>query len=1163
MNETPAFRQTRGDCPPHDVWGAVCIGGLPEGEAETYLTHASHCPICSVLLRQASETLAETEKPEETEELRRFESSSPAWQEKMAHQLAESVLADLERKPLPSRNAWRFWRPRFSWQIAACALLIVVSGSIWFWYSVHHSPGRLIAQAYDENRTLELRIPGARYSPLQPSRVMRDGSSVPEQPASLLEARGMIAHQLERDPMNPKWLELEARAHLLDGDLDHSLETTNHLLLLHPTDHDLLLDSAIAYFERGQLSDNPQDIGTAVDLLGRLLAQYPNDSVALYNQAVALEHLYQYNNAIRTWKTFLGVEKDSGWRADGQKHLEALEAKLKAREGYIENTPLSNSQIFSMAMDKSKIPKLDEELSTTQLPELLKAAYPEPPATCTDSCSPARIVLSALADSLKAQHNDPWLYDLILTQGSDDWTRGVRALADAIQANTQGRSADGLRAANTAITSFQAANSPVGEMRARVEQVYADQRLLDGRDCLQDSEELDKELKGTPYVWMQGQFAVDYSSCYAIENRFDEEKALLEKVQPLIGASHYHILALRAQGILAASDTDLGDYEAAWKKNLAGLHDYWSGRYPSIRGYQFYNDLAYIEEGRSRGYLSLYLSQEALAVISPLNMLAVEAFNRIRVVQALIGVGNEKEAENELQQSEAKFPHLANADQFRSYIAEGLISLANLKIERHEINGANKLLQRAEVQLSGDKNPRMKFAMISTRGSLLMQSGEWRQALAILSTAVQVADVERAHLQSADERISWLRQMESIYAGLALSNFEVTHDPEQSLALWERYRGQLLGSGYALHCLQSDPDCIHAAILREKSVLKNGALIGNIVYDHGVLVWRVDQQGVSMHFVPIPRHELLKKVKAFTQLVQMSKESDEDIRNYGRELFRVLIGPVWHGHDAGQLVYLEPDASLSSLPFAALPFLDSYWGLVSPLAHVVSMLEDDPRRSDTKQQLLANMRTGRALIIGNPKVPDAIAPPLPDAAEEARAISGLFPHSTLLIGDEAQRDTVLNALPSVSVFHFAGHTQSWSSRTRLLLAGAAVSPDASALAHPASIGASDILQFPPKRCLLAVLSACSTGNRDSLDADVVSDIVSSFAEAGVPQIIATHWSVDSAYSSGLMRSFYTQLMMGAPVPIALEKAQTQLVANGYKQPRYWASFYAVGFGNTN
>ncbi len=390
----------------------------------------------------------------------------------------------------------------------------------------------------------------------------------------------------------------------------------------------------------------------------------------------------------------------------------------------------------------------------------------------------------------------------------------------------------------------------------------------------------------------------------------------------------------------------------------------------------------------------------------------------------------------------------------------------------------------------------------------------------------------------------------------------MNHDATQSLGLWERYRGQLLGSDYAIHCLQSRPDCTAKAIQREQLQLRKGALIGNIVFDHGVLVWRVDHEGVSMHFVPIARHDLMEKVEVFTQLAQMPKGSEDDLRSYGRELFRTLVAPAWRGYDAGQMVYLEPDASLSDLPFAALPFLDHYWGLVSPLADVVSVLEDDSDGTGELKNGVVSLNGGRPLIIGNPKLPETVGPPLPDASDEARFIAGMLPHATLLVGDTAQREAVLRALPAATIFHFAGHTQSWSSRTRLLLASSSIMTN-EADAYPASLSSSDILQNRPKKCRLAVLSACSTGNRDSLDADVVSDMVSSFAEAGVPEIIATHWSVDSASSSILMQSFYTELMMGVPVPIALEKAQAKLASSGYIHPRYWASFYAVGFGRTN
>ena len=67
---------------------------------------------------------------------------------------------------------------------------------------------------------------------------------------------------------------------------------------------------------------------------------------------------------------------------------------------------------------------------------------------------------------------------------------------------------------------------------------------------------------------------------------------------------------------------------------------------------------------------------------------------------------------------------------------------------------------------------------------------------------------------------------------------------------------------------------------------------------------------------------------------------------------------------------------------------------------------------------------------------------------------------------------------------------------------------------------------------LAVLSACDTAVADGGLNDPGS-LVRLFLRAGVPQVIASKWSVDSAASSELMENLYARLLDGDSVELAL------------------------------
>ena len=78
----------------------------------------------------------------------------------------------------------------------------------------------LLAQAYSERRTLEVRIPGANYAPLRVER--GTGGSNLDKPESLLKAEALIGENLQKNSADPTWLQFKARADLLDGNYDFS-----------------------------------------------------------------------------------------------------------------------------------------------------------------------------------------------------------------------------------------------------------------------------------------------------------------------------------------------------------------------------------------------------------------------------------------------------------------------------------------------------------------------------------------------------------------------------------------------------------------------------------------------------------------------------------------------------------------------------------------------------------------------------------------------------------------------------------------------------------------------------------------------------------------------------------------------------------------------------
>ena len=98
---------------------------------------------------------------------------------------------------------------------------------------------------------------------------------------------------------------------------------------------------------------------------------------------------------------------------------------------------------------------------------------------------------------------------------------------------------------------------------------------------------------------------------------------------------------------------------------------------------------------------------------------------------------------------------------------------------------------------------------------------------------------------------------------------------------------------------------------------------------------------------------------------------------------------------------------------------------------------------------------------------------------------------------------------------------------------------------------------------LAVLSACHTASGKTVQGEGVFSLAYGFMSAGVPAVVATHWTIDDQISMSFMLDFYRQLLAGASKDRALQQAANAMIARGVEQPElahpyYWASYLFSG-----
>ena len=318
------------ECPGESEWPLVAAGVKEKEQAEVLLRHAAVCDHCGPLLRQCVEDFSDDLTAEEETMLAGLESSQAGWQKRTAGKLAgkcpqrRSLGAWLRAQLLPAYGI-----PKWAY---AGGLVLLATVSFWGLLRVQQPAiGDLLATAYTEQRTIELRIPGAAYGPVRLVRGSADRSRL-DRPQALLEGEARIARELAKAPASPTWLQAMGRADLLDWNYEAAIASLQRALNIQPDSPSLMTDLASACFERAEANNRMTDYAAAVELLNRALKASPDDPVTLFNRAVVEERMHLYDQAIQDWQHYLRVDSGSAWTVEAKKRLADVERAKERKQ---------------------------------------------------------------------------------------------------------------------------------------------------------------------------------------------------------------------------------------------------------------------------------------------------------------------------------------------------------------------------------------------------------------------------------------------------------------------------------------------------------------------------------------------------------------------------------------------------------------------------------------------------------------------------------------------------------------------------------------------------------------------------------------------------------------------------------------------------------------
>ena len=496
------------NCPDESEWVKIAAGLVEEAEAKERMKHAAQCGHCGPLLKIAAETLSDEISPDEEAVLANLNSASSNWQAQMAETLRSEGIR--RRVSLSAPSFWKtlVYSPRFAFA-AGAIVIVVVAGWIGLQVLRPASAEQLLAQAYTQRRTIDVRIPGAVYAPVRVERAGSDSSF--DKPEALLKAEALISENLRKHPSDPVWLDAKGQAELLDGEYDNAIKTLQRGLEVNPDSAQLMADLGAAYFARAKSTNRPIDYGTAIEFLGKVLTKNPNDPIALFNRALASEQIFLYSQAVDDWEHYLRLDPRGQWSDEARRRLAAVREKLQQHDRSAIEPLLTPKEIAAESKEPALKNKIDDRIE-----EYLHVAVTEwlPQAFVVNSSSTsndATTALQALSEILVEQHNDPWLADLLNQPHGAPFPVGLRLLSQAVLADDSGDYTTAHRSAHRA-AQFLAVN-PAAELRATAEEVYSDHLLWQGHACIVLLTRLAEPLSRSRYGWLRGQLSLEESNC--------------------------------------------------------------------------------------------------------------------------------------------------------------------------------------------------------------------------------------------------------------------------------------------------------------------------------------------------------------------------------------------------------------------------------------------------------------------------------------------------------------------------------------------------------------------------------------------------------------------------------------------------------------------------
>jgi CHAT domain-containing protein len=710
------------------------------------------------------------------------------------------------------------------------------------------------------------------------------------------------------------------------------------------------------------------------------------------------------------------------------------------------------------------------------------------------------------------------------------------ALSKAVSNNKIGWYGEARRQAQEAENLFAAVQHRPGQLRARFEAVYADQRLLQQKTCLKNAHALNESLLHTQYQWLRAPTAMELAACLNFANRKQSAQEQITNAQQIAAASNFPVLILRVQGRDAGINISDGDCDSTWNKAQIRLGQYWQGPSFPLRLYEFYSYLKLCLAKKKLWHAAELLERRMITILEQeIDRKDENAALEVTAHRSLEQILKQLDETDEAADEARIALHLLSRvepDIVVKYSSQIKFELADLQLDRNDEEAAWATIREVEKEVRRTGNDLLLLTFLRIRGDVNFRRQLPLDAEVDYQQGIEIAESAMLGNQTEEQRRKRMEETGDLYRGLVQVYIQQKREQE-ALQLWEWYQAHSFGVGDKLVDTTGPPTWPDI----EQSVLNQPVPDGatpRLVYvstRDKLLVWTFGVSGSKTGELSVKREELQRRIREY--LGKIGREQREGFLSpvpeaESKELFALVLQPVLADlprHDAAaNPVVVDFDPAMSGLPVEALMSSEGwYFGQRFPVIYSPGYVRENALRKYLQQA------PGTGLAI------DALG----DQDVVAR-FKELVPQAVIVDeqdGRPAERELLL---AQSKVFIFMGHGKS----------GALL------LANGKPLKAEDFPQQSLANMQLAVLMACSSGvaKEGLLD---TGGLIHAFQAGGTPAVIASQWNVAIDFTEQFMDRFFSNMKKGDSPAQALFEARKQLF-RVKSHPYYWAAFTISG-----